>query len=192
MRTPSRSSRRASRRFVGIALGVGLLAGAGGWLALRGPHDLAAATAEVRARYPRVAQLTTGDLEAWLADARRTAPVLVDVRTASEYAISHLPAARRAEPGAVLPAWIMDLPRATPIVAYCAVGYRSSAFAERLMAAGFQDVRNLEGSIFAWANEGRWLVRTPESIGTDQVHPYDATWGQLLDAEHHAPVPSIE
>ena len=46
-----------------------------------------------------------------------------------------------------------------PIVTYCSVGYRSGKMAERLQAAGYTNVRNLEGSIFKWANEHRPLVR---------------------------------
>ncbi len=180
--------------------GVVLVAGAwslgdwpvGPWKVPGQPDDLAAAVATVRERYPRIEQLSTEGLAAWLADEGRVAPILVDVRTAAEYGVSHLPAARRAEPGAALPAWLLELPRETPIVAYCAVGFRSSAFAERLVAAGFQDARNLEGSIFAWANEGRPLVRTGDGLATGEVHPYDATWGRLLDPGHHAAVPAID
>jgi hypothetical protein len=61
-------------------------------------------------------------------------------------------------------------------VTYCAVGYRSSETAERLHAAGFTNVRNLDGSTFQWTNEHRPLVRGDQqftqgppfnSFGTD-------------------------
>jgi hypothetical protein len=60
--------------------------------------------------------------------------------------------------------------------------------AERLQKAGFTRVRNLEGSIFEWANEGRPLVREGKKVTT--VHPYDTTWGRLLRDDVRAPLPS--
>jgi rhodanese-related sulfurtransferase len=56
--------------------------------------------------------------------------------------------------------------------------------ASRLRAAGFTDVRNLEGSIFQWANERRPLVREEEPVS--QVHPYNALWGRLLNDDVRA------
>lgn len=43
-------------------------------------------------------------------------------------------------------------------------------------------VFNLEGSIFAWAEEGRPLVDT-HNQPTTFVHPYNAVWGKLLSAD---------
>ena len=63
------------------------------------------------------------------------------------------------------------------IVAYCSVGYRSSVFAERLQRAGYLNVRQLDGGIFQWANEGRPLA------GGKVVHPYNARWGRYLHSE---------
>ena len=53
-------------------------------------------------------------------------------------------------------------------------------------------VANLEGSIFAWANEDRPLVQGDgEGAGapTSLVHPYDADWGNLVAPEHRADPP---
>ena len=43
----------------------------------------------------------------------------------------------------------------------------------------YTNVRNLDGSIFQWANEGRPLVRGNQRV--QDVHPYDENWGRLLD-----------
>jgi 3-mercaptopyruvate sulfurtransferase SseA len=67
---------------------------------------------------------------------------------------------------------------------YCSVGYRSARIVERLRAAGHSDVRNLRGSIFQWANEGRPVVRGDSTV--HKVHPFDATWGRLLNADLRA------
>ena len=64
------------------------------------------------------------------------------------------------------------------------MGYRSARIADRLETAGFRDVRNLTGSIFQWANEGRPVVRDGEPVR--EVHPYDAVWGRLLDRDLRA------
>ena len=138
---------------------------------------------EVRQAFPDVAQLSTDTLAGWLDDPARPLPQLIDVRESDEYAISHLPGALSQMPGAPVSDEILALDRSTPIVAYCSVGYRSSRFAARLHEAGFTQVFNLEGSIFAWANEGRAVVREGRLV--EEVHPYNRRWGRLLDRRHH-------
>lgn len=153
------------------------------WVRSGALDDLDSVTQRIRQRFPQVPQLSTSALANHL-EAGST-PLLLDVRTEEEFAVSHLPGARRVAPSGELPDWLVGLPRNTPIVAYCAVGYRSSDYVQRLIEAGFDDVRNLEGSIFAWANEGRPVVR--QGAPTDLVHPYDEDWGRLLDADRRAP-----
>ena len=99
--------------------------------------------------------------------------------------MSHLSGAHRIEPGATAENAANGLTKETPIVTYCAVGYRSGEMAERLRAAGFTNVRNLEGSIFQWANEHRQLVH--ENKRVTQVHPYNGFWGRLLNDDVRAP-----
>jgi 3-mercaptopyruvate sulfurtransferase SseA len=70
------------------------------------------------------------------------------------------------------------------VVTFCSVGYRSSAFAQRLIAAGRRDVYNLEGSVFQWVNNGSPAEQNGKPVQT--VHPYDAMWGHLLDRIHRA------
>jgi len=138
----------------------------------------------LRHKFPKVEWISTDELADWLADKRRPAPVLLDVRTVEEWNVSHLPGARRVEPTADAESAAAGLAKETPIVTYCAVGYRSGEIADRLRAAGFKNVRNLEGSIFQWANEHRPLVRDKEHV--TQVHPYNSFWGRLLSDEVRA------
>jgi rhodanese-related sulfurtransferase len=140
----------------------------------------------LRHKFPKVEWISTSELADWLADKRRPAPVLLDVRTPDEWNVSHLPGARRVDPNASVESVAAGLPKDTPIVTYCAVGYRSGEMADRLRAAGFSNVRNLEGSIFQWANEHRPLVRGDERART--VHPYSAFWGRLLNDDVRAPI----
>lgn len=134
----------------------------------------------IRQRFPDVATISTAELAAQLQNDR--APVLLDARSLEEYAVSHLPGALHAPDGAAALTALADVGRDTPVVTYCSVGYRSAQRAEELHRAGFSRVRNLEGSIFQWANEDRPLVDADGPVHV--VHPYGSPWDGLLDEEH--------
>jgi len=134
--------------------------------------------AEIRETFPGVPHLTTQQL----ANKRtRGEPVLLlDARAPEEFQVSHIDGAVRATTvGAALKAIQADSRRPT-VVVYCSVGYRSSRLVSRLKARGVEDVFNLEGSLFQWANEGRPLSRGAQPA--THVHPYAVEWGELLDA----------
>src|SRR3982750_4408595 len=54
----------------------------------------------LRHKFANVEWISTSELADWLADKRRPAPVLLDVRTEDEWNVSHVPGARRIEPAA--------------------------------------------------------------------------------------------
>jgi rhodanese-related sulfurtransferase len=166
-------------------LAVGLLIGVFAALGLRS-IDWFLLKKSLRAKFTKIEWISTGELADWLANKRRPAPVLLDVRTPEEWNVSHLPGARRVDPNASVETAAAGLSKETPIVTYCAVGYRSGEMADRLRAAGFGNVHNLEGSIFQWANEHRPLVRDDERVS--QVHPYNMFWGRLLNDDVRASV----
>jgi len=157
----------------------------------RSPADQAAEEglrrmkALVRRRFPEVQHLTPEELAAWLGDPNRVPPLLLDVRTRTEFDVSHLPGARHVDPQ--IPASRLQpmLPADAPVVMYCSVGYRSAACATRLLKAGCTQVFNLEGSLFQWANEGRPLESNGQPART--VHPYSERFGKLLAPELRAP-----
>jgi rhodanese-related sulfurtransferase len=173
-----------STRVFGIAAGLVFL------VAATSGYSLAwsLVNAKIRRDFPEVKRISTAELAAWLADDNRPAPLLLDVRTQPEYEVSHLRDAEWIAPDA--PPSAVEAPKDRPIVTYCSVGYRSGAFAEKLHEAGFTNVVNLEGSIFAWANEGRPLVH--DGAPAEKVHPYNGIWGLLLRKEHRADVPIEE
>ncbi len=142
----------------------------------------------IRRDFPEVERISTAELAAWLDDKTRPQPLLLDVRTGAEYRVSHLPGAQWIAPDA--PASAIREAKERSIVTYCSVGYRSAILAERLRAAGFGQVLNLEGSIFKWANEDRPLVRDG-SERVEQVHPYNQVWGLLLRKRHRAGVAAL-
>ncbi len=132
---------------------------------------------DIRHKYPDVEQISPEALHEWLEDESRTPPTLLDVRKKDEFAVSHLPGARWVEPGTPVSS-IEGLDPSTPIVVYCAVGYRSSKFATKLDQAGFHQIANLEGSIFEWANRGYSVYQGDEEV--KEVHPFNQEWGRLL------------
>jgi rhodanese-related sulfurtransferase len=137
----------------------------------------------IRLQFPDVRRVTTEQLAAWLDDPERLSPLLLDVRAKQEYAVSHLPGAIHVPPDAGIEELLASVTEDRPIVACRSVGYRSSVTARRLREAGFEEVANLEGSIFQWANEGRPVVRGGEHV--EEVHPHDDRWGRLLDRRLH-------
>ncbi len=152
-------------------------------------QDLDAVKKKVRIQFPSVRQLSTTELAAWSAQTNRPTPILLDARTPAEFAVSHLPGARRVDLKAPLTELLNHLGTNHPVVVYCSVGYRSSRLAERLQQAGCTNVFNLDGFIFQWANEGRPLERDGRPVS--EVHPYNKTFGQLLHAEHRAKATSV-
>lgn len=138
----------------------------------------------IERRFPEVRWITTEELATRLGDPGQPRPLLLDARSDAEFAVSHLPGARRVDPDADPAPALKDADPSRPMVVYCAVGYRSARVASRLQAAGYNDVRNLRGSIFRWAEEGRPLER--DGRPATGVHHYDAYWGRLLPPELHA------
>lgn len=180
---------RSRRRFIALplALGLGL-----GWSASASTTRAADALGwaplkqTIRERFPAVRHLSVTELNAWLHDSARPAPLLIDTRSAEEYADGHLPGAVHAESVAQFQQLQRRLgPQAVgrPVVLYCSVGYRSSALATSLgrSGSGGATVYSLEGSIFEWANRGLPVVASHGQ--TAKVHPYNRQWGRLLRRE---------
>ena len=133
----------------------------------------------IRAKFPEVVQLSTDSLQTWLDEsALAERPLIIDVREKEEYEVSHLKGAVPALTEKEALQAMEGAPREKSVVLYCSVGYRSSEMAMFLQKKGFRKVYNLEGSIFAWANEGRPVYRGDERV--HKVHPYDRVWGKLL------------
>ena len=133
----------------------------------------------IREAFPEVPQISTQRLAAMRADDTAPDVVLLDARSAAEFKVGHLPGAVLANNTRMALRALEASDPARTVVVYCSVGYRSSRLAEKLRARGIENVFNLEGSLFRWANEGRPLYRGDERVY--EAHPYDKEWGQLLD-----------
>ncbi len=162
------------------ALGLGLAAlrvGARGAISLR---------TVISVRFPDVQWVDSATLARWEEGPREERPEILDVRTAAEFEVSHLHGARRVDPQDPSIEPLRIAPDAT-VVVYCSIGYRSAGIVKQLRRAGITNVYNLEGGIFAWANEGRPAYRGEEPAGV--VHPYDELWGRLLREDLRATRP---
>lgn len=138
--------------------------------------------ATIEARHPEVPWVRGDVLTRWLTEA--PPPLLLDARTEAEFRTSHLEGALRVDPERPNVASLPRPQNGRKVVVYCSVGWRSADVAAALRDAGWRDVYNLEGGLFAWANAGR------EVVGRDAplVHPFDATWGRLLVDHRRAPL----
>ncbi|AFZ43405.1 Rhodanese domain protein [Halothece sp. PCC 7418] len=132
---------------------------------------------KIRRDFPTVKQLQTKTLAHWL-EQNESNLQLIDTRNEEEFLVSHLPQAQHIPDVETAKAKLN--PQKT-IIAYCSVGYRSSRLAQQLQALGYNQVWNLEGSIFQWANEGRPLIHQEQP--TQQVHPYSKNWQWLLNQD---------
>lgn len=105
--------------------------------------------------------------------------VLLDTRTKAEYDVSHLPNARWVGYDDFEMKRVGEVPKQANVVLYCSVGVRSERVGEKLLAAGYQNVHNLYGSLFEWVNEGNLVVDKQEKP-TRRVHAYSRLWGVWL------------
>jgi rhodanese-related sulfurtransferase len=80
--------------------------------------------------------------------------VLLDVRSAEEYAHDGRISGSRLLPLAMLPQRSSELPQNSTIVCICRSGRRSEAACEYLARAGFTNVINLTGGIIGWRSAG--------------------------------------
>jgi rhodanese-related sulfurtransferase len=146
------------------------------WALLRGlrPTDIETIEKVTRSVFPDVQHLSTNELEHSLSRSER--PVLIDVRSSEEFAISHLKDAINLRSLEEIEKCCSE--RDAKLVLYCAVGFRSASLVSKLQRRGFGNAVNLEGSIFRWANEGRSIYCGTSS--TAAVHPFGSIWAGLL------------
>ncbi len=97
-------------------------------------------------------QLTPAELAAWLADASREPPLLLDVREPNEFAYCHI-AGATPMPMQSVPARMGELDEDAHIVCICHHGMRSMQVARYLEQHGFANIINLTGGVHAWAQQ---------------------------------------
>jgi len=141
-------------------------------------------------KFPNGKWVEGTELVRWRADPGRAPPVVLDARTEDEYAVSHLEGAVRIDPYKPSLRALRGFPKDSAIVLYSSVGYRGARVADFLARQGYTQVYNLEGGQFRWANEGRPVFR--QDRPTADVHPYNSTWGFLLESQYRIKAPPVE
>jgi rhodanese-related sulfurtransferase len=94
--------------------------------------------------------VTAPELAAWLADAGRPDPVLLDVREPWEFETCRIKGSLPI-PMNSIPARMQELDDDATIVCICHHGARSMSVAAFLERNGFTQVINLTGGVHAWA-----------------------------------------
>jgi hydroxyacylglutathione hydrolase len=102
----------------------------------------------------RSGRWSVADLASALAGSSpREAPLVIDVRQASEYDAGHVPGAWHINGGS-LPDRLADLPRDRDIACICAAGFRASIATSLLRAAGFERATWVGDGFPAWQAAG--------------------------------------
>ncbi|MGH8671317.1 MAG: rhodanese-like domain-containing protein [Burkholderiales bacterium] len=97
-------------------------------------------------------QIAAPVLRAWLDNAARTKPLLLDVREAWEFVRCHIDDSQLI-PMAQLPQHVNGIAHDAEVVVICHLGVRSLHAARFLERSGITWVYNLAGGIDAWARE---------------------------------------
>ncbi len=152
-----------------------------GGTACQEPRSMEDLKAEIRRKFPDVSQIGVESFDRLRQDGEDGELEILDVRQPKEFAVSHLLGALPAPDLNAALKILAGQPLDRPVVVYCSVGYRSSALATQLQERGYSNVRNLEGSLFEWANRGLPVVR--DGVEVKEVHPYDRLWGRFLKSD---------
>ena len=116
----------------------------------------------IDAQHSGLRWMSSRELAARMARRSSEKPILLDVRTEAEFAVSHLEGARRIDPDNP-DLSSLDLSPKSTVVVYCSVGYRSAAIVERLKRSGVTRVYNLDWRHLSMGERGSPpLSRKPE------------------------------
>jgi len=107
--------------------------------------------------------------------------VIIDSREKNEFEVSHLSSAIFVGYNHFnIKAFLKNnIDKETPIVVYCTLGIRSEIVANKLIKAGYTNVKNLYGGICEWKNKG-YRVLDSTNHETENVHTFSKQWGFWL------------
>jgi hydroxyacylglutathione hydrolase len=106
----------------------------------------------------KVPQMNTAELAERLADERRPAVTILDVRERGEWEAGHIAGAVNVPLGHLTDR-VAELERDRPLVLHCQSGGRSSVAASVLRAHGFKNVINLSDGFAGWQRRGLPIER---------------------------------
>ena len=122
--------------------------------------------------------LSLGSVEDFEAAVEATSPMIIDVRETSDYEAGHIPNAVSI-PIRTLADHVDQIPMDSPVIVYCASGYRAAMSTIALRSLGYENVRAFGGSYKAWTAAERDVSTDPVELpeGTPK-----AIAPELLDA----------
>lgn len=103
----------------------------------------------------------------------------LDTRELNEFNTSHIEGAMCVGYDRFNLKSVLHLPKDELIIVYCSIGARSQNIGEKLVDAGFTNVKNIYGGFFHWNNIGLPKVDNNEKT-TDAIHGYSSDWGKWL------------
>ena len=107
--------------------------------------------------------------------------IIIDSREQNEFDVSHISSAIFVgyDHFSIKEFSEMNIDKETPIVVYCTLGIRSETIADKLIKAGYTNIKNLYGGICEWKNKG-YKVLDSTNIETENVHIFSKQWGKWL------------
>ena len=106
---------------------------------------------------------------------------ILDSRELNEYLVSHIEAALLVGFDKFSMDSISELVgnKNTPIVVYCTLGIRSEVIADKLIKAGYNNVKNLYGGICEWSNKDFKVIDSTQTA-TKNIHTFSEEWSKWL------------
>jgi rhodanese-related sulfurtransferase len=105
------------------------------------------------------AKINNLNADAFASDIKNAGVVILDVRTAGEFAAGHIQNAINIDVEAAnFDTKIAQLDKRVEYAVYCHSGRRSGIATEKMAKAGFTKLTNLDGGIGAWQSAGYPLV----------------------------------
>ncbi|QLE45379.1 rhodanese-like domain-containing protein (plasmid) [Nostoc sp. C052] len=114
------------------------------------PHNLESGVDRFLTSIP-VGYYTIASVEELKSLLKKSQPMLVDVREASEYRSGHIPNAINI-PLRTLSHNLNQIPRTRPVVLYCSSGYRAAMGVMTLHLLGYENVQGFPPSFVGWKN----------------------------------------
>lgn len=103
----------------------------------------------------------------------------LDTREQKEYNVSHIENAVFTGYDHFKISSVSHIPKNAEIIVYCSIGARSQTVGQRLMKAGYTNVKNMYGGMFHWANNGYPMVNN-SGESTNKIHGYSKSWGKWV------------
>ena len=107
--------------------------------------------------------------------------IILDSRELNEYQVSHIEGSTLVGYDKFSMDSISELVenKDNLIVVYCTLGIRSEVVADKLLKAGYSNVKNLYGGICEWSNKDFKVIDSTQAT-TKNIHTFSKEWSKWL------------